>query len=46
MVMYAYNDVGINYTVHIQELSLPKQAASDLFTPNDKLVRKTTTRGN
>ena len=45
MVMYPYNDVGLT-TVQIQELSLPKQAASDLFSPNDKLVQKATTRGN
>ena len=45
MVMYPYNDVGLT-TVHIQELSLPKQAASDLFSPNDKLVQKATLRGN
>ena len=45
MVMYPYNDVGLT-TVQIQELSLLKQVASDLFSPNDKLVQKVTTRGN
>ena len=33
-------------TVQMQELSLPKQAANDLFSPNQKLIQKASDKGN